>query len=202
MQRLMLTLSSALVALLIVACGGIKLPNNSGGEVKGPDLTTRQPEKKAANLTKPVPDLSKVGVKAGDLTITLLSCGVQKIEVHSFGRNLSEKEHFRVAVQIKNNHKTRKVDFEGWGTEGPFLADSARMTDEHGNTYKRITFGFAAKIEGQIRAASIYPGQSITDVLVFEAPVEAAKKLKLSLPATNFKGEGTIEALVPRDFRK
>ena len=51
--------------------------------------------------------------------------------------------------------------------------------------------------KGQLIRESIYPGKEVTDVLIFEQPVDKASELKLELPAANFGGEGFIRIKIP-----
>jgi hypothetical protein len=69
-----------------------------------------------------------------------------------------------------------------------------------GNHYKAVGFGFGSDIVGQIKSESIYPGQSVDDLLIFEVQVGAAKYLKLELPASNVGETGTIRLRIRREF--
>jgi hypothetical protein len=101
-----------------------------------------------------------------------------------------------VFVTILNNSQVRK--YVSW-SETP---RTVTLKDEHGNSYRMSTFGDGAKVfwekepgsgKGyftQIGADSIHPGKSLTDVLVFEKPIAAAKTLTLALPGWNLRQEG------------
>ena len=75
--------------------------------------------------------------------------------------------------------------------------DYATLTDNNGNTYKLITFGFAQAINNTRDESSIYPQQGFTDLVVFEKPVNGIKWVHLELPAANFGGSGMIRFEIP-----
>ncbi len=58
-------------------------------------------------------------------------------------------------------------------------------------------FSAMSKPEGRVDRESIYPGKAITDVLIFELPVENAEHLDLELPAENFGGTGMVRLRIP-----
>jgi hypothetical protein len=77
-----------------------------------------------------------------------------------------------VRLRIENLSETRKVEYSGWGDASGFLDTHVpTLKDNFGNTYPRISFGFATRVEGQVPSASIHPGKSVEDVVVLEAPV-------------------------------
>ena len=101
-------------------------------------------------------------------------------------------------MKIENRGDSKKVQYRGWaGDDFDFGGTSGTVHDDLDNSYKRIGFGFASKVVGQIDSESIYPGKSVTDVLVFEEPVAKAKFLKLELPAGAFGGTGRLRIKIP-----
>jgi hypothetical protein len=49
-------------------------------------------------------------------------------------------------------------------------------------------------------AASIWPGKSVEDVVVFEEPVVRAEYLRLELPASAFGGTGKLRFQIPTEM--
>ncbi len=121
-----------------------------------------------------------------------------------FGEESRSKDRLlKIVMRVANKSSTKKLDFKGWGTRERFsLANrAASLKDNAGNSYKRITFGVGTKVEGQIRTAtSVYPGKSVSDVLVFEVPVEAAKHLDLRLPVAALGGKGEMKIRIPKSM--
>jgi hypothetical protein len=164
---------------------------------EGPKAEQPKPTPKQETL----PDLSKVGIKQGDVTVTVLSASIGKVNLRSFSSGQSKEDLFQVAVRITNNHKTRRLDYHGWAQT--FGSDNASLQDEHGNRYKLIDFGLATRIEGGVGSATINPGESVTDVLVFEKPLAVATQLTLRLPLAAVQDQsGEIRGTVPKDFRR
>jgi hypothetical protein len=73
------------------------------------------------------------------------------------------------------------------------------LTDDFGNKYKAVEFGFADQVIGQLRGeATLYPNKPVTDVLVFEAPIARANSLILDLPASQIGSSGSIKFKIDR----
>jgi hypothetical protein len=128
------------------------------------------------------------------VTITGIRCG--SVECKSpFGQSASQKDKYLlVTVRLQNVSTNKKVDYKTWNGEMIQFGNAfATLEDNSGNVYKRIGFPFGMEPIGQVRSESIYPGKEVSDLLVFEPPIEGNGPLKLSLPAANFSGQGTIK---------
>ena len=111
---------------------------------------------------------------------------------------MSKDNLLTIVMQITNVSQTKKVDYRTWGAKSLSMRrDFAKVRDEYDNFYKRLDFGFGNKPTGRTEQASIRPGESMTDVLIFERPVDAARFLHLELPGANFGGEGMIRFEIP-----
>jgi hypothetical protein len=136
-------------------------------------------------------DASRVGLQSGDVNIRLGPVVVNNVTLKTFEAGKSEDKLLQITVTVKNASATRKIDYESWGdTSQLFDKHIPSLSDNFGNSYKRVTFGFATKVVGQQRQASIHPGQSITDLVVFEAPLANVQYLQLDLPTSAFAGAG------------
>ncbi len=80
-----------------------------------------------------------------------------------------------------------------------FGRDYATLSDNFDNTYKRIGFGGNDPV-GRAGADSIYPGESASDVLIFERPLGAIEYLDLEMPASNFGGTGMLRLRIASDM--
>jgi hypothetical protein len=74
------------------------------------------------------------------------------------------------------------------------------LTDNFGNGYKQVNFGLGSRVDGQVHSESIYPGKAISDLLVFEKPLDTAQYLLLELPAKNFGGQGRLRFKIPKSM--
>jgi hypothetical protein len=79
--------------------------------------------------------------------------------------------------------------------------DYATLRDNFGNGYRRIDFGLTAYPVGSVeRSESIYYNKPITDVLVFERPIDTFEYLELELPAQNFGSQGLLRFRIPKNM--
>jgi hypothetical protein len=139
-------------------------------------------------------------VRQGDVEVRVVETSIGKVPLKRLGDDRTSKDDLlSVKLELHNVSPTRKVEYRTWSAGDFSLGrDFATLKDDLGNGYKRITFGFASDVVGAVkRSESIYPGKSVTDVLVFEVPVGAAAHLDLELPASNYEGRGTIRFRIP-----
>ena len=102
-------------------------------------------------------------------------------KIRGYTKNTDDK-YLRVIIVVQNKSRNKKMDYTGWGSN-QFMA-MAFLEDDIGNHYKMVDFGVMGLV-GELRSASIYPEKSVTDVLVFEKPVSAAKSFTLKLKGEN-----------------
>jgi len=141
---------------------------------------------------------AETSVRQGDMEIEVSSVVVGRVDVQTLGSSAKSKEVLlTVTVKLTNLSESKKVDYSTWGeTSFSFGDNSVSMKDNFGNSYKTVNFGISEP-EGRISSDSIYPEKSLTDVLIFEVPVEKATHLELALPAKNFHGTGMIRFRIP-----
>ena len=143
---------------------------------------------------------ARKALRQGDVQVRIIGARVGTILVKDiFGDQRESKDAFlSIEIEIKNLSPVKKIDFQTWRGLGISLTeDNATLTDNYENTYKRVTFGEYSIPVGGVRQESIYPGKSITDVLVFEVPVDGIQWLHLKLPARNFGGKGMLRFEIP-----
>ena len=138
-------------------------------------------------------------IRHGDVSVRLLSARVGKFMVKSIGDQRESKDaELLIKLNITNRSTTRKLNYSTWaGADISLGRDYANLTDNHGNRYRRVGYGFGGDIVGQTKTASIYPGKSVTDLLIFEPPVDTAEYINLEMPGSNVGGEGTIRLRIP-----
>jgi len=100
-------------------------------------------------------------------------------------------ELLHVELEIANRSVERKLDYKR--CEGPECAPS--LGDDHGNRYRPWPIvSLGPTIAGHVSGASIYPGQKITDTLLFEVPVRSARELRLTVVGQFGAGTGARNA--------
>ncbi len=121
-----------------------------------------------------------------------------KVALQKSGNRKGNSTGVRLAIwtTITNTTDKRKVDFEAWNPELEFRR-TVTLSDDAGNSYKPVNFGVGTVVQGTSGEDSIYPGKSVRDCVVFEAPVDGVQTLKLTLPASAIGGEGDLRFEIP-----
>lgn len=139
-------------------------------------------------------------VKQGDVTVRITSVQSGKVPLKAgFGDSESKSADPLLAIEvlIGNAGPNKKVEYHTFMGRGFSIGrDYASLRDNFGNIYKRIDFGISKPI-GSNESESIYPNKSITDVLVFEVPIDTVEYLNLELPAQSFGGTGMLRFRIP-----
>lgn len=173
MARLTSGILAALVVVCFVACGG------GGSKSDDVDLATYVPDQPSARHQEarlfrgPDPDWKTV-----TRTIRLGNATVSAVKV------LATSSATRIDLEIKNTSDTKVITYKGlgavvWGDQ------KASLFDEHKNRYQSWLLKFDDPLQPrQLKNTPIHPGNSITDVLVFDAVTEKATKLRLEIPGS------------------
>jgi hypothetical protein len=129
--------------------------------------------------------------------VHVASARVGNVALKSFaGESESQDKLLQITLQIDNLSHTKKLDYRGWSGGMFGITGAGTLEDDAGNRYKRIGFG-GTKVVGQQESESIYPSKSLSDVLVFEAPTDSAKTLRLTLPCSAYGGTGDLRITTP-----
>lgn len=176
-------------------------PADSAGGTSG---STRMPRPTPAPVVPPTPTVewasAETPVRQGDVQVKIVSAKVGKVALRNSIRDQDSKSKddlLSVALEISNLSETRKFDYRTWGGDAASIGSRTVLTDNFDNRYKVVNFGFAAEVKGAVSSESVYPGKSVTDVLVFEEPIGKVEFLNLELPAKQFGGEGMLRIRIP-----
>jgi len=146
-------------------------------------------------------DASDSAIQCGEVRVSILEA---KQGYPRFASRLPApdalEEYLLLTVKLENLAESKKLEYESWGSRSSLIR-RVRLTDNVRNTYRSKSFG-RAELEGQVGAASIYPGETVEDLLVFERPVETAEYLQLELPAAAFGQPGALYFTIPREMIK
>jgi len=199
-------------------------PGKSNDQKAKPD-SPGIPDTKPKNQTPAVAkepewtDASKDAVQHGEVSIRVKSISINSVagKVNSYVTGkvitasvVTQDQFLIIRIAIENPSDTRivKVAYDGWGRG---LSDRSRLKDNFGNEYimrrPRIKmygniFSDEFQADGQFTGSKaqpeqVYPGKSITDVLLFDFPVDRAEFLRLELPASTIGGSGTLRFQIP-----
>jgi hypothetical protein len=173
-------------------------PQNQGdGPPPAPDKPPAPPAKSEPEWA----DASKGAVRQGDLQVQITLVTIGQVPLKTITGNSKSKDNLlMVKLELLNMNPTKKVEYHSWsGKDISFDRDFATLKDNFGNSYKRISFGLGSYPVGAVeRSESIYPNKSVTDVLVFEVPLDTIEYLRLELPAKNFGGTGMLRFQIPK----
>ncbi len=195
--------------LAVVVCGGVGTAGYIFLRPYWGDALAAATDKDGSTEQAAAPETEFVDAKTksasqGDVSISVTTAVVEFVKWSDGKGEFQSKEKLLVLkLRIDNASASHKIAYTGWSQgepDPPPGTELATLTDEHGDSYKLITFGGERRVQGQVRAESIAPGKGVSDVLVFDPPAPAAQSLKLALPARNFGGTGTIGFMVPRSM--
>jgi hypothetical protein len=144
-------------------------------------------------------------VRLGGMQLRIVSVqvGQTPLQEKMFGEQLYTPEtNLGIQVELTNTSSTWKTDYTTWVDASGSRKDSAAtLRDNFGNHYYPVAFK-TIKPVGKTGTASLYPGQTINDFLVFERPIAAVRSLTLELPAANFGGQGLLRLQIPASMIK
>lgn len=171
-----------------------------GGNNGRPDELVSREDPASAPDTRA--DWANAGITAQqeDIRVTIESAKVdfgRLSQTFGDGMGKSKDKLLIISLHIENTSVAKKIEYRG-SAGGRFSTETAAsLRDDLDNSYKRIAFGLSTQLVGQVSSESIYPNKSISDLLVFEVPVEKASFLKLELPAAVFGGTGKLRIKIP-----
>ncbi len=116
------------------------------------------------------------------LEVRVVSANIGQPNLVQEGRPYNAGNRFLIIHLAVKNTSERLRRYDGW-------ADRATLNEDKESlnwTVNRSTFANGVEVVGQKKATTIQPGQTLTDVLVFEQPQKVGgnepKYLKLELP--------------------
>jgi len=103
-----------------------------------------------------------------------------------------------ITFELYNRDSRRKLDYISWSQHTRENL-GVKLTDDAGNSYRLQTYRLVT-VEGQQDDTSIYPRESVKDLLVFERPIDNLEELLLELPAAAFGEPGTLYFRIPKEM--
>jgi len=173
-----------------------------------PSIAPATPEPRPAPTPAPSPPViewapATATVKLGDIQVRLLETMVGKkafLMDYGDGHGDDEKENkLYITVQITNVSQLKKIDYRSWREISfGFGEKLVSLKDSEGNDYSQKGYNNAYPEGAVNKYATLYPGRSVTDIIVFERPVDGVKFLYLELPASNaHAGDGSFKFQIP-----
>ncbi|MDZ7617064.1 MAG: hypothetical protein U1E05_08670 [Patescibacteria group bacterium] len=155
------------------------------------------PPPTASATIVPYADALRETATIGAVTVRVVSVELGKPRVvRRNGRiGAPAEEHLVIVLELENRDASKKVKYGGWGG-GIHGNRGVNLMDSLQNSYPVKLFS-AGIVEGQLRDVSLYPGEPLRDVLVFERPAAGVEFLRLSLPGDAVGQEGVARFEIP-----
>lgn len=167
-----------------------KTPAPAANRAAKPPATPADEPKKWINARDSV-------AAVGDIEVKIRSASLGRPKDWVIPSRVGKSTQFLIlTLELSNHSKTRKIDHSGWGARSPAGA-GVKLTDEIETPNNYALKGGAV---GQGTPEAIYPGHSVEDKLIFERPIDAAKVLRLQLPASAFGARGMVLFEIPREM--
>lgn len=145
--------------------------------------------------------IARLPATLGDVELRVVGVRVGRVGVRdTFDGKIGQSadDLLAIEIEIRNHSGARKVEYRTWGKAVSYADATATLSDGFGNTYAARSPGSSlATVVGAIASASVYPGDSIRDVLIFDPPVGAAEYLNLDLPGVSVGQEGSVRFMIP-----
>lgn len=176
--------------------GSVPPSPGSKTSAAGADRAAKPPAAPADEPKKWINAKDSVAI-VGDIEVKIRSAGLGSPKEWIIPSRVGKSTQFLVlTLELSNHSKTRKIDHFGWGARSPAGA-GVRLTDDVETPNNYALKGGAI---GQGSPEPIYPGQPVEDKLLFERPIDAAKVLRLQLPASAFGAKGMVLFEIPREM--
>jgi hypothetical protein len=168
-------------------------------------------------------DASKNAAVLDDLRVRVNMVLVSHVKKKTIldGQVETPQKYLGIQLVLDNRSKTKKISYKGWSGATATLdlndalkglsgegggiknvipgRNAATVTDNFGNSYKRFALDAGDEIPGQVNGeTSIYPDNSVEDLLIFEPPLENIDYLHLELPAVACGMTGTLYLQIPK----
>jgi hypothetical protein len=199
-----LALSLAVVLVVVVQPGWLDLPplwHEPAPEVyRGPavlSLSGKEVFRRPAEGETLHVDASRDALHYDDVRLRVRSAvvGLANFEPR-LGQNPPRERCLVIGLRITNAGITRKLRYSGWNDAGS--EDGPSLRDGRGKSYRAKTFPLGWVVKGRAKAASIPPGKSLDDVIVFEAVPDSVDELALELPGAPVGVEGKLKLEIPK----
>jgi hypothetical protein len=154
-----------LFAALACACAG-----GGSSSTSGPAPEPEKPGERVEGFKK--------AATVGGMEVVIRGAFIDRVamELIDGGRGFSEAKYLTLVVAVRAADATKRYDYTTWtGTD-------RHVKDDLGNTYPHIIIAGGRPV-GRTVHAPVRSDAAVTDVLIIDRPVAAAKYLDIDLPA-------------------
>jgi hypothetical protein len=145
-------------------------------------------------------DASRDALHHGDVRLRVSSATVGPAAFEPIhGRRPPGDRCLVIGLRITNAGIGRKINYTNGGDPAS-ARDRPILRDNQGKSYPEKVFGAGWVVKGRATTASIPPGKTLDDLLVFEAPPASIDHLRLELPGSAFGADGQLRMEIPRQM--
>jgi len=141
-------------------------------------------------------------VVLNDISVSIIDAVIGQVKSYnSSGREyFTDAELLVVTVQLTNVSETRRIEYHTWGGVNRYDEVATRLTDNYDNYYKWLYLDNYTTPEGRVNEFTLNPDVTITDVLIFEKPIDVAETMYLELPGVNIGSSDWLRFEIPSSF--
>ena len=187
---------AAVLTLLPLGCGFFS-KKTTPAPAAAPALTAVASATRTEDPGKPARASVGEPVTVDGLTVRVVSVEVGNARVYAAdGTMLVEDKQIslQVGIEVRAGGKGRTYDY--WTWRGPGLRVAK---DDAGRGYGGRLGSFSADYPGFVSHRSLGEGEQVTDTLVYDPPVGAAKYIELELPGKNVGVDEAFRLRIPRE---
>lgn len=130
-------------------------------------------------------------IRLGDLEVTPIRATIGKPVLKTItGKSNGPDPELLLMLKLKNHSSVRRFVFEGWPHHSGIRPGNFSVKDEHGNSYRHVTYGLGSRPYSDNGGDAIEPGATVNAVLVIEKPVAAATSLIIDLDGEAVEQKG------------
>ncbi len=145
-------------------------------------------------------------VQIGSVKVELLKAQVGQVirlDPDSVIPKRAENATYNVTVRITNLNDSKTVEYRAWSYPGlDRKRPLAKLGDDFGTNYPCQSSEQQPIQKSVPMFARIKPGESVTDILAFELPIDKANTFALVLPAESVGQSGEFIFSIPRAMTK
>lgn len=186
---------------LYIASAWVYAASEIGEAIEGSDGKSQKVVSSKGDEIKVVEEIwadASEAVQLENIQVKVISTQIGNVPIKTIGgRSESEDNALMIELEIKNVSETSKANYNSW-LGG--IAKRAGVKDNFDNVYRPIDYGFGNTVAGSVKSDSIYPGKSITDILVFEEPIAKAEYLNLELDGGQVGVKGRFKIRIPNSM--
>jgi hypothetical protein len=205
--RKLVPIGSSVMCLLTLLLAG-PWPGSGPPRIVPPDPAEILviPPDQGKSVRKPLPagdwfDATQGELQQQGVRIKITDVSVGGVIAKSEGKRPTEVPCLAIRVRIANTGLVRWIKYRSL-TSAAAGTPALRLTDNTGRVIHLYQLPPGWKPDGPIDQASLPPGESAKDVLLFELPAAPVETFRLELPASAFEGVGTFRFQIPRSMVK